>query len=210
MSKKRFENLPAERKARLFDSAAEEFAAHGYEGASLNRILRKSGMSKSSLYYYFDDKSDLFVSLVERSIGFLMRELGDFEPEALSAADYWPEIEARARAAAEVMNRNTWYVKLARMVIRMRGGPRGHARTARLYRAVERFVARTIRHGQGLGVVRGDLPLPLLVHSAMALGEALDTWLVGHWDEMSPGERLEMVSTNVNLIRRLLVPEGQL
>ncbi len=209
MSKKRFDNLSTERKERLFDCAAEEFSAHGFEGASLNRILRQSGMSKSSLYYYFEDKSDLFVSLVERSIGFLLRELGDFDPQQLTAEDYWPAIEARARAATEVMNRRIWYVKLARMVIRMRGGPRGHERTARLYRAVERFVAGTIGRGQELGVVRSDLPMPLLVHSAMALGEALDTWLVGHWDEMSPDERVDMVSTNVKLIRRLLVPADE-
>src|SRR5215469_14575411 len=50
VSRRRFENLDADRQQRLFDSAAEEFGARGYDAASLNRILERSGMSKSSLY----------------------------------------------------------------------------------------------------------------------------------------------------------------
>ena len=68
MSRSRFENLEPDKQQRLIDSAAEEFAAKGYDAASLNRILELAGMSKSSLYYYFDDKADLFTTLVDRSL----------------------------------------------------------------------------------------------------------------------------------------------
>ena len=64
MSPRRLDKLDDERKKRLFESAAEEFADKGYDGASLNRILKQSGMGKSSLYYYFDDKADLFTTLI--------------------------------------------------------------------------------------------------------------------------------------------------
>jgi len=84
MSRARFDNLEPEKQNRLFDSAAEEFADHGYEGASLNRILERSGMSKSSLYYYFDDKADLFVSLTERSMAYLLKEIGGLDAAALT------------------------------------------------------------------------------------------------------------------------------
>jgi AcrR family transcriptional regulator len=43
MSRNRIENLEPERQQRLFESAAEELTDHGYDAASLNRILRKSG-----------------------------------------------------------------------------------------------------------------------------------------------------------------------
>ena len=201
MGKRRFENLEAERKARLLDSAAEEFAARGYEGASLNKILETSGMSKSSLYYYFEDKSDLFVSLTERSIAFLMREIGGLDVASLTADTYWDVLEARLRRVMKISNSNTWYVKLGRMVLKLRGEPKGIDKTSRLYAAAERFVADVINRGQEVGVVRDDLPQSLMIDCAMALGEAIDGWMLVHWDEMTPDERIERLRTNFSMFR---------
>ena len=41
-------------------AALDEFAAHGFHDASLNRIIEAAGISKGSMYYYFDGKEDLF------------------------------------------------------------------------------------------------------------------------------------------------------
>ncbi|MGH7620186.1 MAG: TetR family transcriptional regulator, partial [Gemmatimonadaceae bacterium] len=50
----RFDNLDPDKQQRLFEAAADEFADHGFESASLNRIIERAGMSKGSLYYYFN------------------------------------------------------------------------------------------------------------------------------------------------------------
>ena len=65
MVHERFDNLDAEKQERLFEAAADEFASHGFDGASLNRIIDRAGMSKGSLYYYFNDKNDLFATVIE-------------------------------------------------------------------------------------------------------------------------------------------------
>jgi AcrR family transcriptional regulator len=44
------------------EAAAKEFVAHGFEAASLNRILDDAGISKGAAYYYFDDKTDLYAT----------------------------------------------------------------------------------------------------------------------------------------------------
>ena len=61
----RFTKMPHEKRERLFTVAAQEFAAHGFEAASLNRILEEAHIGKSSAYYYFEDKADLFRTVVE-------------------------------------------------------------------------------------------------------------------------------------------------
>ncbi|HEX8725928.1 MAG TPA: helix-turn-helix domain-containing protein, partial [Gemmatimonadaceae bacterium] len=66
MVRERFDNLDPDKQERLFEAAADEFSDHGFEGASLNRIIDRAGMSKGSLYYYFNDKSDLYATVVER------------------------------------------------------------------------------------------------------------------------------------------------
>lgn len=208
MGRPRFENLEAERQTRLFDSAAEEFSARGYEAASLNQILEKSGMSKSSLYYYFEDKADLFTSLVERSVTYLWREIGGFDLGALTAENFWDELEAHVHRAVGIMSQNVWYVKLARMFFRLRGEAKGIEKTGRLFEAATRFVDNVLSRGQELGVVRTDLPQSLLVDYAMALGEAGDRWMIRHWDEMDEAARAETASVNLQIFKRLFAPEG--
>src|SRR5579884_931866 len=53
----RFDKMPREKRERLLHVAAQEFATHGFEGASLNRILEEAQLGKSSAYYYFEDKA---------------------------------------------------------------------------------------------------------------------------------------------------------
>lgn len=49
----------------LFDAALEEFIAHGYAQASLNAILETACMSKGQFYYYFKDKEELYLALID-------------------------------------------------------------------------------------------------------------------------------------------------
>jgi AcrR family transcriptional regulator len=51
----------------VLGAAQEEFCTHGYSGASLNTICRNAGVSKGSLFQYFDDKADLYAHLTELS-----------------------------------------------------------------------------------------------------------------------------------------------
>lgn len=209
MSRNRFENLEPERQQKLFESATEEFADHGYDGASLNRILDKSGMSKSSLYYYFDDKADLFTTMFERAMGYLVREVGGFDLDKLTAETYWSEIETLYARSVALINRNAWFVQLGRAFYRMRGGRKKVVPIERTYNMVLHLADTSIRRGQELGVVRTDLPQTMLIDSVMSLGEALDHWVVEHWDEMTPDERLAVVGVQMAMIRRLFGKEAE-
>ena len=111
MNRKRLDKLDPERQRVLFEAAAEEFAAKGFEAASLNRILEKSGMGKSSLYYYFDDKADLFTMLMERSLAVLFGQLGAFDPDSLTAEGFWSEIAEYYRRALRIVSVNDWLAR---------------------------------------------------------------------------------------------------
>ncbi|HPE49350.1 MAG TPA: TetR/AcrR family transcriptional regulator [Hyphomonas sp.] len=206
MSRSRFENLEPDKQQRLIDSAAEEFAAKGYDAASLNRILELAGMSKSSLYYYFDDKADLFTTLVDRSLAYLFRQVGGFDDSKLTAENFWDEMEATALRFIMLGNSNAWYVKMGRMFYRLRSDPAHSAPTERSFAAARRWLTDLVRKGQALGAVRTDLPETLMVDAAMGLGEALDLWVLRHWDELPDEARLRMAHDQVGLFRRLLSP----
>ncbi|GAB4417090.1 MAG: TetR/AcrR family transcriptional regulator [Anaerolineales bacterium] len=64
MPKQTFFNLPDEKREVIINAAIEEFAVHGLENASTNRIVANSGISKGSFYQYFEDKQDVFMHLI--------------------------------------------------------------------------------------------------------------------------------------------------
>lgn len=64
MPRPTFFNLPDDKRLRLVELAIDEFSANPYPAASLTRIGARAGISKGSLYQYFDDKLDLYRWLV--------------------------------------------------------------------------------------------------------------------------------------------------
>jgi AcrR family transcriptional regulator len=53
----------AETRRVLLEAARTEFAAHGYDGASIARVVERAGSSVGSLYHHFGGKAELFVAL---------------------------------------------------------------------------------------------------------------------------------------------------
>src|SRR5258708_31869284 len=86
----RFEKLAPAKRERILEVAAQEFAAKGFEGASVNRILERAQMSKGAAYYYFADKADLFGAAVLYASERI--HLADMAVDlaALTAGDFWP------------------------------------------------------------------------------------------------------------------------
>jgi AcrR family transcriptional regulator len=51
----------------IIDAALHEFAAHGYSGANIADIAKRSGISTGNVYRYFANKSELFYAAVPNS-----------------------------------------------------------------------------------------------------------------------------------------------
>ena len=55
---------PEKQRRQILRGAALAFSREGYEGASMSRIAANAGVSKGTLYNYFDSKADLFAAWV--------------------------------------------------------------------------------------------------------------------------------------------------
>lgn len=73
-------------RARIVETAADLFFAHGVAQTSLDAVLAGSGTSKSQLYHYFSDKDDLVLAVIERQtervLGAQQPQLGDLDSMA--------------------------------------------------------------------------------------------------------------------------------
>ena len=59
MATERFLKLSQDKKDRILQAARHEFARVPFEDASINQIIKASGISRGSFYTYFEDKLDL-------------------------------------------------------------------------------------------------------------------------------------------------------
>ena len=66
MTKDTFINLSEEKRNLIENVALNEFAEHGFDNASINRIVEKADIAKGSFYQYFEDKGDLYKHILTR------------------------------------------------------------------------------------------------------------------------------------------------
>lgn len=72
-SHEKFERLPEERREAIFKAAFETFAKNDYKSASTETIAHKAGISKGLLFFYFKNKRELYLYLMEH----LMNKVSD-------------------------------------------------------------------------------------------------------------------------------------
>jgi len=204
MARNRFENLTPEKQEAILEAAGREFAEKGFEAASINRIILTSGMSKGSVYYYFEDKADLFATVLERTTERIMAEVGWPALEILGPDEFWDAILELTHRSVEMVQREEWWIKMARALYRRRPGETTGPALERIRELGRGWWRAIIERGQTLGVVRTDLPQELLVQSAMGADEGGDQWMMEHWEEFTPEELRRIVDGRVDLLRDML------
>ena len=52
----------------ILQGAMQEFLTHGFAGTTMDKVTAAAGVSKTTVYSYFQDKEKLFIALIERLI----------------------------------------------------------------------------------------------------------------------------------------------
>lgn len=60
---------------RLLDCALELFSRYGYDAVSVREVVEQAGVTKPTLYHYFDSKRGLLDALLKREAGRLLTEV---------------------------------------------------------------------------------------------------------------------------------------
>jgi AcrR family transcriptional regulator len=64
-----------QKREKIITAAGNVFGRHGFKEARMENIAGEAGMGKSSLYYYFISKEELFEAVVEREAEHLKNEI---------------------------------------------------------------------------------------------------------------------------------------
>jgi len=190
-------------------SASRRFiAAHGFEQASLNAIIRACGMSKSSFYHYFGSKEALFDRVVEEASAALARDLDAPDPETLAGPDFWDRIEAFVAEALAASAKQDWYADLGRIFYLPDLSAERSAALRRVLARVADWLGRVLACGRACGAVRGDLPDSLQAELVFAMLQAMDRWSLRHMHEFDRTAIAELTRRQFGALRRLLEPDA--
>ena len=205
MPRARFDKLPADQQQVILRAALDEFAAHGFSAASLNRIIDAAGISKGSMYYYFDDKEKLYVDVARIELGRLFESAGPFPvPTARDPEAFWSTLEGYYRRIMSALATSPKLAALARDWLLAAARPTLQQAQKEMEGALVPWFEQAIAAGQRARAVRKDVPASLLIAVVFAMGQAMDTWLLTQ--ELETTNIRKVVRMFIGMIRRALAP----
>jgi AcrR family transcriptional regulator len=207
MPRPRFDKLPPDKRRRILEAAALEFAAHGFERASLNRIIAAAEISKGATYYYFDDKADLYATVVTEGWRALLPDDG-FDLGHLDRATFWPALRAAYDQMMAEAARQPWLIAVGKLVYSQPPSPALGDVVAGEFARVMTWLSTLVTRGQQLGAIRADVPAPFLVTVLGAALEAADRWSVQHAEDLGPDGIDRLGATLFDMVERFVQPPG--
>jgi AcrR family transcriptional regulator len=163
MPRPRFENVDPDRRARLLEAAMKEFAIHGYELASMNRIIETAGFSKGSFYYYFDDKADLAATTLIAAAEKVVVDGGAFRP-VHTADEFWAEMRRISdERVRQLVSNRTHYECLIHLSNAMAKETAVAQRVMPMFEQARQTMAAFFEQGVRVGALRRDLPVGTLI-----------------------------------------------
>ncbi len=205
MVRARFAKLPVAQQHAILSAALEEFAAHGFHDASLNRVIEVAGISKGSMYYYFDGKEDLYAHVARVELERLITRVDPFDVSSASNPDaFWSALDSYYLQLMSALAASPQLAALIRGWIAVSATPALQQIQQDMVKAVLPWMEQVLAAGQQIGAVRTDLPSGLLIAVAAGMGQAMDTWLLTQPSDAAALPRV--ISALIGMIRRALEP----
>lgn len=102
----------------ILQAAMREFSNNGFQGASIRRICKESGITNGRLFHYFKNKTELYLACAESYFGMLGEYMAQFQ---LNAAEGFEQNALRLHAHWQ----NFWriYPETDKLFIQLRINP---------------------------------------------------------------------------------------
>ncbi|HHS96890.1 MAG TPA: TetR/AcrR family transcriptional regulator [Chloroflexi bacterium] len=98
-----------ERRAQIIEAALRCFARSGYANTTMDEIAAEAGVSKGTLYWYFESKDDLLMTALSSAL----EEIGEEAFAAMAACETAADkLRTLASAMAAASRRAPWFFSL--------------------------------------------------------------------------------------------------
>lgn len=77
---------------KIIDAALEVFSTYGYRGSTIDQISQAAEMSKSSVFYYFGSKTEIYVELLKQTLAGWLAPLSLMDENGDPGQEIWAYI----------------------------------------------------------------------------------------------------------------------
>jgi len=174
---------PLDQSQALYEATLMEFAAHSFSDASLNEILKAAGMNKGSFYYRFQDKMELYLSLLYR-VG--MEKLRLFEDSGVSKTSngFFDEFRNMAILGLKLAQKDARFVAFSRRILEESPSVRERI-TACFGNLSGTILTDMVERAKASGEFRADLATDTTVFVIETLLNHMDSLIPADWTEQS-------------------------
>jgi len=156
---KAFQTLDSDKRDRILLAALEEFALNGYRHASMNSIVKKAGISKGSLFWYFRSKSLLFSAIVDAAVQEVKESIRLVRSET-SGMVFSHRLEMFIRSGVRFIDKHPFLARIYFHLLQSGEAPFGAERVAELRKLGVTFFSDLILEGIERRDLREDLSVP--------------------------------------------------
>ena len=188
----------ADRPKEILEAAFEEFSRNGYAATTLDQVAVRAGVTKGTIYVYFENKEHLFISMVRELMKVTLDTVQDmFERHDGSTADL-------LRAQFSFIYQHIVEDRRRREVLRMliAEAPRFPELADRYHQEILRPCLDMLRQAIQRGMDRGEfrnsaiIDLPQIVIAPIAL---VDLWMM-MFDDRQPLDLKAYFNAHLDLV----------
>lgn len=195
--------MSGQRRETLVRTAAEEFAAAGFDQASLNDVIRRCGLSKSSFYHVLASKRELYDLVVSDATQAFAQALSLPAPEEFSGEQYWGRIVDLIVRMTQVLTSDDLFVDLGHILYDAQAPDDSVAQD--VVDRAEDWICRLVIVGRDCGQVREDLPASLQGRLAFTTLRTFDEWSVHNLEAIPADQMASLVDAQLATLRRMFV-----
>ena len=201
-----FLNLTETKRGRIIAAATREFSEKGYQGASINTLVDGLGISKGSIFQYFNSKKGLFLFIFQAAVDRVRRTLVGVKEET-EDLEVYERIRQSILAGVDFVRRHPQIYRIYLKLLFDREAPY----RAELLQAIRFFsseyLGSLVEKGLERGEIREDIPLDQAVFILDAvLDRFLQAYMVPYLDQGSniyQGDPQKVEAWSFGLVRIL-------
>lgn len=186
--------------------AAQEFALYGYSDSSMNRILENAEMSKGAAYYYFENKIDLFLTVIQYCNERLRLIDEELNLATLTTDNFWSIFATLRREPLLRSYKEPWLFAAIKSAGKLSAQEQESKPLAILAEEIRTWIMSIIKQGQQLNVIRTDITNELIFTWLQAIDDASDQWLLTNWEQLDCEDIKRNSNQTVDAMRRMLEP----
>jgi AcrR family transcriptional regulator len=207
MPKDTFFNLSEDKRSLICQAAIGEFAMHSFGQASVNRIVARSGIAKGSFYQYFEDKSDLFLYLMqliaEEKLNFLSPALRNAEQQ-----DLFTLLRESSLSGIQFAVEHPQYAEIGKRLLASRGTAIYRAVTERIEPSGTAFFEALLENAIEQGEVRADIDCEMLAYMISSMYTLVIEYYLEHVHPKYDEAMMETISQFLDFLRRGIATDG--